>query len=174
MDVGLIVAADPTWLIGVDGKLPWHYPADLRRFKATTMGGTLILGSKTFYSLPGPLPGRTVITLSRGGSVPSVWKHHPDVLVDSLAAALDKAQSIGRPIWIAGGAEVYRAALTMDVVDFVDLTIVPVFEVKVQPYEQKLTYFQAGQLERYQRVMVERNTDDDRLCHQRYERPRDP
>jgi dihydrofolate reductase len=171
MSVGLIVAADPNWLIGVDGKLPWRYPADLRRFRALTIGGTLILGSKTFYSLPKPLEGRTTIILSRGRG-PAVWKHRPDVLVDSLGAALDKAKDLGRPVWIAGGAEIYRAALAMDVVDFIDLTIVPIFEITPQPYEQTFTYFPHSHLDRFRRVQVERNVDDDRLTHQRYERSR--
>lgn len=52
-------------VIGVDGRLPWHLPADLRRFKAQTMGKPMIMGRKTFESFPAPLPGRRHIVLTR-------------------------------------------------------------------------------------------------------------
>jgi dihydrofolate reductase len=173
MQVGLIVAVDPLYLIGIDGKIPWHYPADLRRFKELTMGGTLIMGSKTFLSLPGALPGRTTIVLFRGRTTATFCEHHPDVLVDSLGAALDKAKEIQRPVWIAGGAEVYHTALMMNVVDFIDLTLVPKVDLEAHAEAQKFTYFPSNLLEPFKRVLVERNVEDDRLCHHRYERPRD-
>ena len=63
--INLIVARAANGVIGNDGKLPWHIPADLKRFKALTMGGAMIMGSKTFESLPGLLPGRRHIVLTR-------------------------------------------------------------------------------------------------------------
>ena len=56
---------DETRGIGLDGRLPWHLPADLKRFKSLTMGHHLIMGRKTFESIGRPLPGRTTIIVSR-------------------------------------------------------------------------------------------------------------
>ena len=61
----LVVARAQNGVIGRDGKLPWHIPADLKRFKALTMGSVMVMGRKTFESLPGLLPGRRHIVLTR-------------------------------------------------------------------------------------------------------------
>ena len=55
-------------MIGRDGHLPWHLPADLKRFKAQTIGRPMIMGRKTFESFPSPLPGRRHIVLTRDRS----------------------------------------------------------------------------------------------------------
>lgn len=61
----LIYARAANGVIGRDGQLPWHLPADLKRFKALTMGKPMIMGRKTFESFPSPLPGRRHIVLTR-------------------------------------------------------------------------------------------------------------
>src|SRR6185503_5700752 len=63
--ITLVVARASNGVIGKDGGLPWHISADLKRFKALTMGSVLVMGRKTFASLPGPLPGRRHIVLTR-------------------------------------------------------------------------------------------------------------
>ena len=63
--ITLVVARAQNGVIGRDGKLPWHLPADLKRFKALTMGSAMVMGRKTFDSLPGLLPGRRHIVLTR-------------------------------------------------------------------------------------------------------------
>ena len=100
--------------IGNDGTLPWHLPADLKRFKAQTMGKPMIMGRKTFDSLPGLLPGRRHIVLTRdsGWSAPGA-----EVVADpqaglELAAADDVA--------IIGGAEIF--ALFLPMADCIELT----------------------------------------------------
>jgi dihydrofolate reductase len=60
-----IVAISENCAIGKDGKLPWHYSADLKLFKETTMGGTIVMGSSTWRSIGRPLPGRLNIVISR-------------------------------------------------------------------------------------------------------------
>ena len=96
----LIVARADNGVIGRDGKLPWHIPADLKRFKALTMGKPMIMGRKTFASLPGLLPGRRHIVLTRGD-----WSAEgAEVATDvdqALALAGDNASVIG-------GAKVFR------------------------------------------------------------------
>src|SRR6185295_11491240 len=63
--ITILVARAQNGVIGRDGKLPWHLPADLKRFKALTMGSAMIMGRKTFEGLPGLLPGRRHIVLTR-------------------------------------------------------------------------------------------------------------
>jgi dihydrofolate reductase len=104
----IIVAADEREGIGYRGRIPWHLPADLRRFKALTMGHHLIMGRRTFESIGRPLPGRTTIVLSQRTDYAAAGC----LTAPSLAAALDLAQSRGETeVFICGGAAVYRDAL---------------------------------------------------------------
>ncbi|OGW90262.1 MAG: hypothetical protein A3A73_00665 [Omnitrophica bacterium RIFCSPLOWO2_01_FULL_50_24] len=101
-----IVAKSSTGVIGKDGHLPWHHSADLKLFKATTMGGTLIMGRKTFESIGGkPLPGRENFVLSRSDlNVPDGVR-----VFHSLEDAL-KAASRDR-VFIMGGANVFKQSI---------------------------------------------------------------
>ena len=65
MNVSLIVAMADDRVIGRGGRLPWHLPADLARFKRVTMGHTLVMGRKTYQSIGRPLPGRRTVVLTR-------------------------------------------------------------------------------------------------------------
>jgi dihydrofolate reductase len=96
--------------IGKDGGLPWHLPADLKRFKATTMGHHLIVGRKTYESIGRPLPGRTTIVLTRDPDF------HPAgcLIAGSLEEALELArQRREDEVFVIGGAQVYAAALPL-------------------------------------------------------------
>ena len=96
----LIYARAANGTIGADGHLPWHLPADLRRFKALTAGKPMIMGRKTFDSLPGPLPGRRHIVLT----CDPAWR------ADGAEAAhtLDRALDLAGPAEAAviGGAQI--------------------------------------------------------------------
>lgn len=101
-EVVLVVARADNGVIGKDGKLPWHLPADLRHFKAITGGSPMIMGRRTFESLPGLLPGRRHIVITRNKG----WRaegaevaHDPDEAI-SLAGA--------ERVSIIGGAEIFR------------------------------------------------------------------
>jgi len=74
-DLFLIYARAANGTIGKDGALPWHIPADLKRFKALTLGGPMIMGRKTFDSFPSPLPGRRHIVLTRDTGWSAVAKN---------------------------------------------------------------------------------------------------
>ena len=80
-DITLVLARAANGVIGADGKMPWHLPADLRRFKQLTMGRPMIMGRKTFDSLPALLEGRRHIGVTAGASA-------PDVLVQGVIARL--------------------------------------------------------------------------------------
>ena len=97
--ITLIVARADNGVIGRDGKLPWHLPADLKRFKALTMGKPMIMGRKTFESLPGLLPGRRHIVLTRGS-----WTAEGAEVARDASTALALA---GDEAFVIGGAEVF-------------------------------------------------------------------
>jgi len=106
MIVCAIVAMDRNGLIGAGGKLPWHLPGDLKRFRALTMGCPVIMGRKTFCSLGKPLDGRENIVLSRSG--PKIGKGFR--VSPSIEDAIGYHEYWGTPrVWIIGGAEVYAA-----------------------------------------------------------------
>ena len=111
--VSLVVARARNGVIGRDGGLPWHLPADLRRFKALTLGRPMVMGRKTFESFPAPLPGRRhiVLTRDRGWSAAGAEVAHS--VNDALALA-------GGDVSVIGGAEVF--ALFLDRADRVELT----------------------------------------------------
>ncbi len=131
MKTGLIVAMTPSGLIGWNGGMPWRYKADFQRFKTVTMGGVLIMGSKTYKSLPKPtLPGRVIIVLTRQAvaSGELVDPQTGEVLVHrawDLNEAMKQARTLNKPIWVAGGGQIYRQALEQKLVDFADVTLVP-------------------------------------------------
>jgi len=106
--VSLIVAMAKNRVIGHNNTLPWHLPADLKHFKALTMGHHIVMGRKTYESIGKPLPGRTsvVVTRNENYAVPGV------LVVNSLPAAI-KACSDDEEIFVIGGAEIYRQAITL-------------------------------------------------------------
>ena len=101
----LIYARAANGTIGKDNSLPWHLPADLKRFKALTMGKPMIMGRKTFESLPGLLPGRRHIVLTRRES----WDSDGAEVARSVeeAIALARQENDGREIAVVGGAAIY-------------------------------------------------------------------
>lgn len=109
MNINIITARDLNSGIGKDNSLPWRMPSDLKFFKNKTMNGVIVLGRKTFDSLPGILPGRAhwVISKSRMDVI------HPEVSVfKSPEMILQKAKEMGlKEIWIAGGATIYKEFL---------------------------------------------------------------
>jgi dihydrofolate reductase len=95
-DITIVVARAINGTIGRDGVLPWHLPGDLKHFKAVTMGSAMIMGRKTFDSLPGVLPGRRhiVLTNDRNWAVPGVEVAHDRDGALALAGA-DRVTVIG-------------------------------------------------------------------------------
>lgn len=113
MAITLILARAHNGVIGRDGGLPWHLPADLKRFKALTMGHAMIMGRKTFESFPAPLPGRRHIVLTRDPD----WRAEGAEVVHSVEQAIAVA---GDEAFVIGGAEVF--ALFLDRADRIELT----------------------------------------------------
>lgn len=112
--ISIVVARAQNGVIGRAGRLPWHLPADLKRFKALTMGTVMVMGRKTFDSLPGLLPGRRHIVLTRNR--------------DWFALGAEKAWSVEdavqlagtEPISVIGGADIF--ALFLPIANRIELT----------------------------------------------------
>lgn len=114
IDIALILARAKNGVIGRDGDLPWRLPADLRHFKALTQGSAMLMGRKTFESLPGVLPGRRHIVLTRD----SGWHAEGAEVVHSVEAAI--AAAADERLSVVGGAEIY--ALLLPHADRIELT----------------------------------------------------
>lgn len=106
-DIVCIYARAANGAIGQGGKLPWHLPADLRRFKQLTMDTPMIMGRKTFESLPGTLPGRRHIVLTRR----DCWDYEGAELVHSPEEAL--ALVPDENVSVIGGAAIYDVFLPL-------------------------------------------------------------
>ena len=106
-DITLILARAANGVIGADGRMPWHLPADLRRFKQLTMGRPMIMGRKTFDSLPAILEGRRHIVLTRDPD----WQDEGAEAAPSIEEALKLANA--PQVMVIGGAEIYRLFLPL-------------------------------------------------------------
>lgn len=103
--VTLVVARATNGVIGRDGGLPWRISADLKRFKRLTMGSAMVMGRRTFDSLPGLLPGRRHIVLTRDRG----WSAEGAEVAHSVEEAL--AMTGGEPVSVIGGAEIFELFL---------------------------------------------------------------
>ena len=114
----MVAAQSENQVIGRGLEIPWKVKGEQALFKKITINGTLIMGRKTFQSIGRPLPGRTTIVVSRD----------PDLAITgcetstSLELAIARAAEINKPIFIAGGGELYRQAL--DIADEIHLTTI--------------------------------------------------
>lgn len=104
--LSIIVAIAENNIIGGDNKLLWHIPEDLKRFKAITSGNTIIMGRKTFESLPGVLPNRKHVIITRDENY-SVDNENVEV-IHSLSEVINKYKNSSEPAFIIGGGEIYK------------------------------------------------------------------
>ena len=117
MIISLICAASQNGVIGIDNRLPWRLPADMKRFRRLTMGHHILMGRKTYESIGKPLSGRTNIIITR----------QPDYRVENcqVASSLEAAIALCQnedEIFIGGGADIYQQAL--EVANRIYLTII--------------------------------------------------
>jgi len=123
MKISLIVAVDKNRGIGKNGKMPWHIPVDLKRFKELTTGNIVIMGRKTFSSIGMPLSNRTNIVVTRDKN----YKVNGALVVNSLEEALRQArgklsESVDSEIFIIGGGQIFQEAI--NIADKLYLTLV--------------------------------------------------
>src|SRR5690242_20974170 len=103
--ITIVVARARNGVIGRDGKLPWHLSADLKRFKSLTMGSVMVMGRKTFESLPGLLPRRRHVVMTRRTD----WSAEGAEVAHSVDQALELAR--GERISVIGGADISQLFL---------------------------------------------------------------
>ncbi len=133
MSIIFYLARADNGVIGLDGGMPWHIPADLKRFRSMTMGKPMVMGRRTFESFPKPLPGRRHIVLTRDPA----WSADGAEVVD----APGKALALAGPgeVAVIGGAEVF--ALYLDQAQRIELTEVhqsPEGDAVVPPFNPAL------------------------------------
>ena len=153
MAVSLIVAVSDNGVIGRDGGLPWRLSADLRHFKKTTMGHHLIIGRRTWDEVGKPLPGRTMVVVTRSRRFSPEGVH----VVHSLEEALDIARDDDEP-FIGGGAHIYRMALENNLVDRLYLT-------RVHAEVDGDTRFPDFDLDKWELVFEEHHEGDEKNEH---------
>jgi dihydrofolate reductase len=103
-----IVAVDRNGAIGKGGKLPWHYSADMKFFKETTIGNACVMGYHTWLTLKKPLPNRLNIVLSRKAEIP---QQESVVVVRDVELVLAMEEDLKGDLFVIGGAQVYRSFL---------------------------------------------------------------
>jgi dihydrofolate reductase len=109
--LGLIYARARNGVIGKDNRMPWHLPEDLAHFKQTTLGAPVIMGRKTWESIPAkfrPLPGRRNIVITRNAGWSAPGAERAGTLEEALAFCGNAPQA-----WVIGGGEIYRLALPL-------------------------------------------------------------
>ena len=106
--VAIVVGKANNNVIGHLNSIPWHLPEDLKHFKATTLGHTIVMGRKTFESIGRPLPGRRMVVISRNPR----WHADGALCAKSLSEAIALSGE-ARQIFVVGGADVFREAMAM-------------------------------------------------------------
>jgi dihydrofolate reductase len=155
IEVVLIVAVAENGVIGAKGTIPWRVRADVQRLKAMTMGKPVVMGRKTFQSLPRPLPGRTNVVVTHDESFRAGGAVVTSSFADARAIALgDALRRFAAEIAVIGGAEIY--AQWMDCADRLEVT-----EVHARPEGD--TFFPAIDPAQWEEVARIRNpaTADD-------------
>lgn len=103
-----IAAVDRKGAIGKGGKLPWHYPADMKFFRETTMGHAVVMGRKTWVTIGKPLKNRLNIVLSRD---PNIEPDESLVVLTDIESVLSFNNSLTTDLFVIGGAQIYEAFL---------------------------------------------------------------
>lgn len=161
-EIVLIAARARNGVIGRDGHLPWHLPADLRHFKQLTLGAPMVMGRKTFDSLPGRLPDRRHIVLTRQTD----WREEGAEIAYSVDEALRLANA--PRVSVIGGAEIY--ALLLPFADRIELTevhgdftgdaVFPEIATKTWYERARTTNCAEGQRPAYDFVTLQRQATD--------------
>lgn len=137
-EITLVIARAANGVIGANGRMPWHLPADLRRFKQLTMGRPMIMGRKTFDSLPTILEGRRHIVLTRDPD----WQEEGAEPVASVEDALRRANA--PQVMVIGGAEIYAMFVGQaDRIELTEVALTPTGDANI-PYPDRADWVEAA------------------------------
>jgi dihydrofolate reductase len=118
MTVTLVAAVAANGVIGAEGGLPWHLPADFAHFKQLTLGHPMIMGRATYESIGRPLPGRTSIVVTRNAE----WSAEGVEVAPNLPAAIERALELDDDVFVIGGGQIYAEALAAGLIDLMVIT----------------------------------------------------
>ncbi|SRR6266403_595247 len=141
--ISIILACDNNWGIGFENSLQYHFAKDLKRFKELTSKKTVVMGRKTWESLPFKLPNRTNIVISRAYME---LNKNPDLIFDSIIPVLEMAKT--EDIWVIGGSEICQ--LFMPYIDVIELTKVECerkYDANIKFLENELKNFSIHNIE---------------------------
>lgn len=141
--ISIILACDNNWGIGFENNLQYHFGKDLKRFKELTSSKTVVMGRKTWESLPFRLPNRTNIVISRAYKE---LNKNPDLIFDSIHPVLEMAKK--EDIWVIGGSEICQ--LFMPYVDVIELTKIDSerkYDADIKFLEEELKNFNTHNIE---------------------------
>lgn len=152
MNFTLIAAIGKNGALGKDNQLLWHLPDDLKRFKKLTLNQNLIMGRKTFESLPGLLPNREHIVLSSHLKT----KEERVFVAHTVDQAIETAEKAANKTFIIGGAQIYR--LFLPFCDTLEIT-------KVDASPEADTFFPAIDWQEWDTVYYQKHPADDKHAH---------
>lgn len=171
MIIKIIAAVDLNYLMGYDNAIPWHKPADLKRFKQKTLDQIVVMGRKTYESIGKSLPNRINCVISRDpGKIKNLSS---GVIVSkSIDDLIKQLSNSDRTIWVIGGAQIYKEFILTDLVSEIDLTIlngrwIPPTSDSIEIIKQKSVLFPSVPLE-FTVESEEINKDDTSLLHRKY------
>ena len=158
--MNIIVAVAKNGVIGQGLEIPWHYPADFKWFKELTLHGVLIMGRKTFDSLPKKkLPQREIIVVSR------MFNFYPNQVGNLQDACyLARTRWPEKKVWFAGGAQIYKEALDLKLVERIYYTEIP----EEPTIDENTILFPKECLKGFGYETGYSNSDDTRLIHKTY------
>ncbi len=132
-EIILVIARAANGVIGYGGGMPWHIPSDLRHFKQLTKGRPMIMGRKTFDSLPGLLEGRRHIVITRNPD----WTEEGAEVASSPEEALRMANA--PHVFVIGGAEIYRLFLPIaDRIEVTEIDASPKGDTVLEPFDRSV------------------------------------
>ena len=145
---GIIVAVNPDGVIGYQGDIPWYYSEDLKRFKKLTLGKTVIMGRKTWESLPKKplIERRNIVITSRKIEEVECFKKIKEALAETDG-----------DVWFIGGAGIYKEAL--EYADRIDMTVVP----DLVKEKDECVYFPIISEREWKEILSEENEDNSKL-----------
>ena len=108
-DIAIVAARSQNNVIGCGVKIPWHVKGEQKLFKQITLGGTLIMGRRTFEGMGRPLPGRETIIITRNFN----YVQGGCAIATDPTHAMQMAATLKRPIYVAGGGEIYQQMLSL-------------------------------------------------------------
>lgn len=164
--IGIIAAVDYNGLIGYDNKLPWHAPEDLKRFKEITLKNNVVMGRKTYESIGKPLPNRNnFIITSNFNKLKNI--DHSCICHSSLEDVLLSLKNDSKDTWVIGGASIFEASLSLNLIEVIDLTIIEGIWEPPNADANKCVYFPRIPFN-FSVSFEKMNANDNKLLHRRY------